>query len=225
MSCVDSFNDKTNNSQLQCMYRLLDAQVKRSPDAIAITAPGRQPLSYGRLQMHIVEVVGTLNSMGVGRNDRVAIVLPDGPEMAVVFLAVAAGATSAPLNPNYRASEIDFYLSDLKVRTLIVQSGVESPARAVAETLGISIIELTPVLQAEAGIFTLKGGSPFQAVTTGFAQFDDMALVLHTSGTTSRPKIVPLTQTNICTSAQNIKNTLKLANSDRPTFSILLSER
>jgi len=153
--------------------------------------------------------------MGMGRNDRVAIVLPNGPEMAVAFVAVAAGATSAPLNPAYRANEFDFYLSDLKAKALIIQSGMDSPAIAVAHARGIPIIELLPALEAEAGIFTLRGDKRSRTARNGFAQPNDVALVLHTSGTTSRPKIVPLTQTNICTSAHNIRVALELVDSDR----------
>jgi acyl-CoA synthetase (AMP-forming)/AMP-acid ligase II len=82
-----------------CLNKLLAAQVNQNPEAIAITAPGRTSLTYRQLTHHINHVVATLNSIGIGRNDRVAIVLPNGPEMAVAFLAVAAGATAAPLNP------------------------------------------------------------------------------------------------------------------------------
>ena len=99
--------------QVRCIHHLLATQAEEDPNAIAITAPGRDPLTYGRLYTHLKNVVKTLNGMDIGRNDRVAIVLPNGPEMAVAFVTVAAGATSAPLNPAYRASEFDFYLSDL----------------------------------------------------------------------------------------------------------------
>jgi acyl-CoA synthetase (AMP-forming)/AMP-acid ligase II/acyl carrier protein len=199
----------------QCIHHLIAAQAKRTPDAIAIAAPGRASLTYGGLHIHIEETVKTLNAMGVGRNDRVAIVLPNGPEMTVAFLAVASGATSAPLNPAYGANDFDFYLSDLNVKALIIQSGMNSPARTIARAHGISIIELSPVLEAEAGIFTLMGDKRSSVAHSGFAQPDDVALVLHTSGTTSRPKIVPLTQTNICTSAHNIRGAFELDNRDR----------
>jgi len=200
-----------------CLNQLLAAQVNRNPEANAITAPGRTPLTYRQLNHHINHVVATLNTLGVGRNDRIAIVLPNGPEMALAFLAVAAGATAAPLNPAYRADEFDFYLSDIKAKALIIQAGVFEPARAVARAHGIQIIELQPVLKAEAGIFTLTPASTGDArpKSGGFAQPDDVALVLHTSGTTSRPKIVPLTQSNLYTSAHNISATLALTENDR----------
>ena len=152
MSQTELFADTGSNAQHRSIFHLLDALAQRTPNAIAVTAPGRTPLSYGRLRKHIEEVVHTLNSSGVGRQDRIAIVLPNGPEMAVCFLSVAAGATSMPLNPAYRASEFEFYLSDLKPKALIVQSGIESPSRSVAKSFGIRIIELAPAKQAEAGI-------------------------------------------------------------------------
>ena len=197
------------------IYQTLEFQANRISDAAAIVAPDRPSLTYKDLCLHIERTVKTLNAMGLGRNDRVAIVLPNGPEMATTFLAVAAGATSAPLNPAYRANEFNFYFSDLQAKALIIQSGMDSPAISVAQSLNIPVIKLRPTLEAGAGIFELTGDKNSPSDQDGFAQPDDVALVLHTSGTTSRPKIVPLTQTNICTSAHNIQSTLKLTQSDR----------
>ena len=70
----------------------------------------------------------TLRAMGIGRHDRVAVVLPNGPEMAVAILAVAASAACAPMNPAYRAEELDRYFADLRPRALITQAGIDSPA-------------------------------------------------------------------------------------------------
>jgi oxalate---CoA ligase len=197
------------------IQQLLAAQASQNPQAVAIAAPHRLPLSYDRLYTHINRTVETLNAMGLGRGDRIAIVLPNSPEMALAFLAVAATATSAPLNPAYQATEYDFYLEDLNAKALIVQSGIDSVARKVAASRNIPIIELVPEPSAEAGIFQLYGDTKLPSVENAFAQAMDVALVLHTSGTTSRPKIVPLTQTNLCISADNIRTTLKLQQSDR----------
>ena len=117
----------------------------------------------------------------------------------MAFLAVAVGATCAPLNPASSTDELDSYLADLDAKALIVQAGMDLPARAVAQARGIKIIELSPVLDAEAGIFTLTGEEHRRTGPYDFAQPDDVALMLPTSGTTSQPKIVPLTHTNICT--------------------------
>ncbi len=198
-----------------CIPNLLRHQEQKNPEAIAITAPGRIPLTYQGVGHNIQQVVTTLNAMGISRNDRVAIALANGPEMAMAFLGVASGATCAPLNPNYRAQEFDFYLSDLNAKVLITQSGVAEPAKEVAQARGIPILELSPQLDAAAGLFSLTGSQPSDLNPGEFAQPDDIALVLHTSGTTSRPKMVPLTHRNLCTSAQNIRVALNLEPSDR----------
>jgi len=187
--------------------------------ATAISAPDRAPLTYGALNHLVADTIVQMNAFGVGRNDPVAIILPNGPEMATAFIAIASGATSAPLNPAYQAEELDFYLSDLNARALVIQQGMESPAREVAAKHGGMIIELVANADAGAGSFTLHLADdkivPTKTANGGAAGADDIALVLHTSGTTSRPKIVPLSHRNVCTSACNISETLALSENDR----------
>ena len=197
------------------IHQLLKEQAEQNPDAIAMLAPGRAPLDYRSLYQHVEELVKSLNGFGIHRNDRVAIVLPNGAEMATAFLGVAAGATCAPLNPSYRANEFDFYLSDIHARAVIVQSGFDSPVRDVAKARGISILEVTGRQAESAGIFHIAGNKATNAPSADFSKPEDVALILHTSGTTSRPKIVPLTQKNICASARNTKDTLQLTGRDR----------
>ena len=91
-------------------------------DAPAIGAPERVALTFGGLRALTDKTTATLNALGVGRNDRVAIVLTNGPEMAAAFIAISAGATTAPLNPAYRADEFRFYLEDLNAKALIVRA-------------------------------------------------------------------------------------------------------
>src|SRR5262245_12993838 len=103
MSHESSIAPSLNAPHPLCIAHLLSAQAARTPDGLAFLAPGRIPLTYGLLYRYIEEVVQQLHAMGVGRNDRVALVLPNGPEMAVATLAVMAGATCVPLNPAYSA--------------------------------------------------------------------------------------------------------------------------
>lgn len=187
-----------------------------APAADAITAPGRTPLSHGGLRVHVQDVATALNERGIGRNDRLAVVLPNGPEMASAFVSIASCATVAPLNPGYRDEEFEFYLSDLGAKALVLPAGSDSPARDAATRLGIPTLELSFDARQAAGLFALNGDTAAAtAVAGGMALADDVALVLHTSGTTSRPKIVPLTQRNICASAANIRATLQLTEADR----------
>jgi acyl-CoA synthetase (AMP-forming)/AMP-acid ligase II len=188
---VATVDCSTVNPQNLTVHSLVSYWGKRSPDAVALVAPGRSPLTYGRLTSQIENTVKTLNKMGIGRNDRVAVVLPNGPDMAATFLSVASGATCAPINTSYKAEEFDFFLSDLKAKALLVQKGVDSPAIGVAEKKRIDLLQLSPM--SEAGAFTLECEKKMFSAPPRFAQPSDVALVLHTSGTTARPKIVPLT--------------------------------
>jgi acyl-CoA synthetase (AMP-forming)/AMP-acid ligase II len=184
---------------------------------VALGAPGGRPLTYGALRAHVHRTVGKLNQLGIARGDRVAIVLPNGPEMASAFVATAAGAVACPLNPAYRADEFEFYLSDLKAKALLVEHGSQSPAIGVARKLGVRLLELTSIDEG-SGAFTITSmdsAASGSATNGGPAHADDVALILHTSGTTSRPKIVPLTQANVCASAYSIVDTLKLTPADR----------
>ncbi|GCL62440.1 acyl--CoA ligase [Pseudaquabacterium pictum] len=189
--------------------------------APAISAPSRSPLSFGALRSLIADTLATLNGLGIGRNDRVAIVLANGPEMATCFMACASGVASAPLNPAYRADEFEFYLADLNAKALIVERDSTSPAIAVAQKLGVRLIDLVVADGAPAGQFSLQprdgaGGTAAATSTTagGYAEPGDVSMVLHTSGTTSRPKIVPLSQGNLAASATHIKRTLQFSATD-----------
>ena len=185
-------------------------------EAPALSAPGGTPLTYLALRALIADVTRSLASRGIGPGDRVGIVLDNGPEMAAAFLSIGSAATAAPLNPSYRAEEFEFYLTDLRAKLLIVAAGKDTPAVGVAQKLGIPVASLTAHPERGSGTFSLQyegdapDAGPIREVTP-----DDIALVLHTSGTTSRPKIVPLAHKNIAASASNIRTTLALTSNDR----------
>ncbi len=177
-----------------------------------IGAPGQPWASARHLQALAAETRQTLRQAGVGAADRVAIVLPNGPEMAAAFLTVAASCCSAPLNPAYKADEFEFYLSDLKPAAIVLAAGDSGAAAIVAERLAIPVLALEPRAEA-AGLFHLRSDAIAPGEGRGPAA-DDPALVLHTSGTTARPKIVPLTHRNVTASAHNIATALALGPAD-----------
>lgn len=183
-------------------------------DSKAIGAPGREWMTYALLREQSAKVAAALAEFGIGAGDRVAIVLPNGPEMASAFVTIAQTATTAPLNPAYRQEEYQFYLDDLKAKALVLMDGDNGPAFLAAGVLGIPVLRLKVDDDMPAGGFDLIGeqGAPVDA---GAPSAGDVALILHTSGTTSRPKIVPLLQSNVAASAQNVMQSLQLQASDR----------
>lgn len=180
----------------------------------AIGAPDRAWLNYGGLRALADKVSLSLHKAGVGRGDRVAIVLPNGPEMATAFITIAQSAVTAPLNPAYREDEFAFYIDDLKAKAVVLMEGDDGPASAAAAKLGVTILRLAADPAEPAGAFALHTESTGSADESA-PNADDVALILHTSGTTSRPKIVPLLQSNVAASAHNIATSLALTREDR----------
>ena len=185
-----------------------------SSDWKAIGASNKEWLTYGALRDLAQKINITLREIGIAKKDRVAIVLPNGPSMASAFATIAQCATTAPLNPNYREEEFVFYLDDLKAKALVVNRDYDGPATQAADRLSIKIIRLSESKRV-AGLFSLEAEKSSNIVEDKAVSGNDVALILHTSGTTSRPKIVPLLQSNIVASASNIAQSLSLSSSDR----------
>jgi len=137
--------------------------------------------------------------------------LPNGPEAASAFLALASCSACAPLNPALRKSDFEAAFRSLRAEALLVESGVEGPAAEAAHALGIRLLRLRK--GGPAGWFDLVDAGEVSELD--WPGSDDTALLLHTSGTTSRPKLVPLTGANLCASARHIAQSLALTAGDR----------
>ena len=197
-------------------HTIADLLALAPPEAAVFGAPDRPWLTYAGLSALTARTLAALHGAGIGRGDRVAIVLPNGPEMAAAFVTLAQGATTAPLNPAYTVDEFDFYLSDLKARAIVLPEGYDGPAFAAAQKHGLVVLRLSFTQGDPAGTFALTAEGGTGAVPdTGPMRPDDIALILHTSGTTSRPKIVPLLQSNVAASARHIATSLELVPADR----------
>ncbi len=218
---TDSGEDTTNPMRddgrftPQSIREAIEHYARTTPEATCLLAPGRQRLSYADLSSHVSRTREALNAAGAGRGDRVAVVLPSGPEMTAAYLSVSASATFAPLNPAYPQSEYEFYLGDLGAKVLVTRADLDCPARDVAKRMGMAVIELVADEHSPAGLFELRSDSESPPDAPGPACPDDVALVLHTSGTTARPKIVPLTHRKLCISACSVRDSLHLTAEDR----------
>ena len=159
----------------------------------AILAPGRAPLTFAGLAERATEIKLQLNDVGIGRGDRIVVVLPNGPEMAVCYLAIAACAIFVPLNPDFTQSEFERYLERLNPRAVIISSDAGSTLRAACVTRELPVIELSVDEAVPAGQFTLTGAKLGDCRDPDWNQADDNILIIPTTGTTGRPKLVPTT--------------------------------
>jgi acyl-CoA synthetase (AMP-forming)/AMP-acid ligase II len=167
-------------------------------------------IDHEALVARVAQLADRFRSAGLGPGDRIAIVLPNGPEMALVLLAAMSVGCAAPLNPKYREDEFRFYLDDLRAAALVTNPGESPAAHAAAPASTV------PIDVAGSGLtIDLAVTDTSRPRRDGVPQPDDQALVLHTSGTTSRPKIVPLRQRNLARSARNIAQHLRLTPEDR----------
>jgi acyl-CoA synthetase (AMP-forming)/AMP-acid ligase II/acyl carrier protein len=172
-------------------------------------------MTYGVLWACAKDTVRALRSVGVGRSDRVAVVLPDGPEAAAAIISVATGAVCAPLNPSFTADEWQRYFGELRVAALVTRPDVDSASRAAALALGIPVLDLSTPPRAAPGLFSMTGPATRRISDDDFASGTDDAFILLSSGTTSRPKTIPLTHASVCLSACNVGATIALGPQDR----------
>ncbi len=196
-------SEKTNPNTVT---DLLEAGAPSHP---AIRVPEGPTITYDSLRRQVHSLSQQLRSLGIRRVDRVASVLPNSPETIVSFLAVAATATAAPLNPAYKSDEFSFYLEDTQARALITPpEGGEVAQQAAPEgTLQICA-------HFQNGEVTFETANRGEAVSDDPPGSEDVALVIHTSGTTSRPKRVPLAHGHLVTSVANIVETYQLIPED-----------
>src|SRR6185369_6509876 len=175
----------------------------------AISVVDGPSINYGELARQVDDLSKTLGTLGLGKSDRIAMALPNGLEVIALFLAASSVGTAAPLNPAYTRDEFRFYLEDTNARALIVPRNGAEEARAAA-TEDIIVIE-TDI--DEAGhVRLLPNGATASREDQNAS--DEIALILHTSGTTSRPKRVPLSHANLMTSARNVAATYQLTPAD-----------
>ncbi len=163
-----------------------------SPDAPAVVAEGRPPLSYGALAALMDRFQRVFNGMGFGRQDRIAIVHPSNSAMTTVVMGIWSCATAAPINPDFTVGEFTIQMRDLGVKAVVVAADADTPARAAADHLGLPVIEIESPDDQAAGFVDIRPGPAGTCTHPGAAQPNDLALVLTTSGTTSRSKIVPV---------------------------------
>nr|KJB25812.1 hypothetical protein B456_004G210700 [Gossypium raimondii] len=194
---------------------LLHKAAAEFPTRRALSVSGKFDLTHAQLQHIIDHAASLLIASGIHPGDVVALTFPNTVELVIMFLAVIrCRATAAPLNSAYTAEEFEFYLSDSESKLLLIPAEGIKPAEAAASKLNIPLV--SAALQDENSKITLSSNpeSNIDSVKQLVNDPADVSLFLHTSGTTSRPKGVALTQLNLGTSVLNIKSVYELTESD-----------
>lgn len=183
------------------------------PDQPALIIPEGPAVTYAGLEAQVESLAGVLRHAGVEQGSVVSIVLGNDLPYIASFLAVArAGAVAAPLNPAYTVDEFRFFMGDAGANLAILAPGTH-PTRDAAGALGIPCVEAS--LDRQGRVVLARDGRPLAADSAPSPPApDEIALFLHTSGTTSRPKGVPLTHGNLAASIGNIASTYQLTADD-----------
>jgi len=192
----------------------LSALLERSDAPALVIGEDGHTLTHAQLADRIEVVAGRLAAAGVHRGDRVALVMPNGPEFIQLFLAITlVGAAAAPLNPAYTHSEFVFYLTDIAPKLMIVPASRPVATISAAEERSLTVLTVQPGDDGPPALFV----SEFEVDSKAdfeVGQPDDVAVVLHTSGTTSRPKQVPLLQRNLMATVRTIGEHYQLGSGD-----------
>ena len=195
---------------MQSVNTVLEALQLAPGDRTAIIIPeSGARVSYASLRQQVLEMADTLAAAGVRRGTRVAIALPNGLPAIVSFLAATVAGTAAPMNPTYKYQEFCFYFSDTSAKVVILGQGDTGEAGPAAADCGVPIL---PAHLDSDGNVRLTGISPKPWTTAPAGE--DIALILHTSGSTGQPKRVPLAHRNLALSAANIAKTYALSPDD-----------
>ena len=195
--------------------KTLRAWAATQPDAPALMTAGRPTLSYRMLAKRIDEIRSRLNFLGLGRGDRVAIVLPTGDNLVVALLGVMDAATAAPLPPTCSRAEYHHLFEDLRIGALLTTVDPTAPARLAAEERNIPVVEIIPEPGEPAGGFEMYGTRSADAERPGRSKPGDTAVLLRTAGTMAEAKTVPVSQFCLIGRAVRKADALGIDASDR----------
>ena len=179
----------------------------------SVIIPGGPNINYQDFRDEVEKIAGLLAGYGVNKGSAVSIVLENSLDFMVDFLAVTrAGAIAAPLNPAYTVDEFKFFMEDADAKLVIVSAGATAAIEA-ANSLSIPFL-ISRVNSDGKVALSHEDNNLSKSIDPENPSPDDIALFLHTSGTTSRPKGVPLTHSNLMTSLNNIVKTYALTEND-----------
>ena len=185
-----------------------------APDTPALKAPGAEDISFSQLEKQLQRTSQQLSDLGYGAESRLALVLPQGILLASALLSLTASCPVLPVNAAWSAAEQSAIFKKADVRALVTLPGFAESARTAAAELNLPVIEIIPSSGMPTGLFSLSG-SPAVECDTSVMQPDSLALILPTSGTTGRQKLVPISGQQLANSAAYMQEIMFLTPDDR----------
>jgi acyl-CoA synthetase (AMP-forming)/AMP-acid ligase II len=208
---------------LNNLSELLTRHVKEQPERTAVGTSDRGiVLSYGQLDVLVRSGMAQLSALGLGRGATIAIVSDNSVEFVVGLLAVASsGARVAPLNPALTSSELSRRLSEISAHAVLAPEHLASKLE-FADAIAGSAARWIMSIESSGGAYQVRianrnGPSPASGLATATSapiDGEDVALLMFTAGTTSAPKVVPLTHRNIVASVRSISSGYDLSPQD-----------
>ncbi|WP_430014744.1 MupA/Atu3671 family FMN-dependent luciferase-like monooxygenase [Microcystis protocystis FBCC-A270] len=182
---VDWNNTKTDYPQDQCIHQLFEAQVERTPDAIAVVFETQQ-LTYSELNCRANQLAHYLQKLGVKPDELVGICLERSLDMIVGLLAILkVGGAYVPIDPDYPQERISFMLQDTQVKILLTCESLQTSLPNHQSIVVCLDKDWQPINQAS------------QENLNSTVSADNLAYIIYTSGSTGKPKGVEITHRSV----------------------------
>lgn len=204
----------TENSP-RTFHDMLRFRAAQTPDAPVFLTETGSSLSFTDILALIDGIGASLNGLGYGRGDRIAVIHPGGIDLATAIVGLWSHATVIPLAPNFQLGEYAMYLRDLRIDAVAIAAGRIAPARAAADHLGLPVLDLIPMNEGGSGHIRLEGPATDRPHKPGLAGPEETAAVLMTSGTTLGRKFVPRRHSQLVRVAEDYGRILDFAPTER----------
>ena len=185
-----------------------------APDVPALKAPGAEDISFNQLACQLQSAATQLSAMGYGAESRLALVLPQGILLASALLSLTAHCPVLPVNAAWSISEQSAIFKKANISALVTLPNFGEASRSAAVELKLPVIELIPTGVMPTGFFNLSG-SPAPYRDASLMLPDSICLILPTSGTTGRLKLVPISGQQLTNSAAYMQEIMRLTPADR----------
>ncbi|HEU0078050.1 MAG TPA: condensation domain-containing protein, partial [Longimicrobiaceae bacterium] len=194
-----------------CIHELFEAQVERTPGAVAASCEGRT-LSYAELDERSNRLAHYLAARGVGPEVRVGICMEPSLEMVVGVLAtLKAGGAYVPLDPTSPEARLSMMLEDSTPAALLTQAALN---RVEGGLLPKSTVQVVEVDAGAAAWAALPGTSPAVADLAP----ENLGYVIYTSGSTGRPKGVMVPHRGVCNAIRAFTAAYRIGEGARVLF-------